>query len=238
MLSGRSKKPAPSDRPLLRTPSDTWSGSVGDAEGLSLAPVMRGYRAVYLGHVPTDTPTSPVDTALCVEKILDACNIREINMREVFINFRPYALCMHFVDTFDRVMTSKMYDLARISFCSGGNFADHRIFSWNYKQETEEGFQLECHAVKVASERRARLLSVLVGQAFTSMHQEVQTALHSCRLFRAAFQSPDHVNQDNGSDGQALLSSDSSDEGSCCDRQTLLGPDTRCPSAAHLPALF
>lgn len=161
--------------------------SLDHNERLVLSPIMHGYRVLYLGNVPAETSSDPQETALCVERILDACNICEMNIRDAFINVHPYHLTVYFVDSMDKVIQKQNFDLARISFCTSGVNANPRIFAWNYQQETDRGFQMECHAVSVNSHKRAKLLAGLLGEAFAKFNQDFHAALRSSSLFQAAF---------------------------------------------------
>ncbi|ELU11471.1 hypothetical protein CAPTEDRAFT_193877 [Capitella teleta] len=168
--------------------SGVSSDNIEHTERLVLSPIMHGYRSTYLGSVPTESANDPTETSLCVERILDACNIREKNMRGAFISFRPQHMLLHIVDSVDHVIKTRYFDLARIAVCSAGLYGGSPcIFTWNYQQETDYGFQLECHAVKVNSAKRARQLASLLGSAFHQMSHDFHAAMRSSHLFQAAF---------------------------------------------------
>ena len=86
-----------------------------------------------------------------------------------------------------KVTQGKTFDLTRISCCSSNNAQeDGRILSWVYRQETEDGFQMECHAVRFPSSKRANTVARLLYESFSKLYLEVREALRSSKVFYSA----------------------------------------------------
>ena len=140
---------------------------------------IRGLRVEYLGHVPTDDVASRERVNYCVEKLLDKCNMIESQTADVFLELdaRACTLAMHYVDECARITCTRMFALTRISFCSGGvGGGDSKLFAWVYRQETADGFQLECHAVRCTNERRMKIIARKLYAAFNQLGSQPQVA--------------------------------------------------------------
>lgn len=148
-----------------------------------------GYKGTYLGFVPSFESVGQDCIYYCVEKILDGCNAREALMREAFVDIQTSCLRVHFVDDHMKVVQTKIYDLARISYCCSNHDNDPRIFSWIYRQEIDIGFQLECHAVRFATDKKASLVATQLYKSFNKMYSEVETAVSSSRSVLTKFKS-------------------------------------------------
>jgi hypothetical protein len=136
-----------------------------------------GYQGIYLGFVPSFKSSGEECIYYCVEKILDACNAREALMKDSFVDIQSSCVKIHFVDERLKVLNTKIYDLARISYCCSNHSNDSRIFSWIYKQEIDVGFQLECHAVRFPTEKKASLVASKLFRAFNKLYSEVQNSV-------------------------------------------------------------
>lgn len=147
---------------------------------------VKGFSALFLGKVPTYDPSGPGCTDYCVEKLLDSYNIDETRAHEVYLDIKNIALLMYYVNEDGRVLHTKAFDLARISFCCGDHVQQPRIFSWVYKQETDVGFQLECYAVRCSSERKPRKLAQSLYKACQGLYVEIQEAFKSSQAFSKA----------------------------------------------------
>ena len=163
------------------------------SERKSVSTSAHGFHAMYLGKVPTHFSSSEEHTSVCVEKLLDICNMNETFIDEVFLDIKSFALIMHYVDITSKVIDTKLFDLARISYCSAGNFEDQRILAWVYRQETEEGFQLECHAVRCKTTRKTKVIVYQLYDAITKLFVEVQAALQASETFKKAHEESENV---------------------------------------------
>lgn len=142
-----------------------------------------GYRALYLGSIPTADLTN---TEMSVSLLLDRFRLGSINDEDIFLDAKICGLIMYFVDSKDKIVKTRLFDLARISYCSGDHIVDPCVFAWVYQQETRDGFRHDCHAVKTSSPNKARHLALLLNNAFTQLYHEVQAALKSSQLFHKA----------------------------------------------------
>lgn len=163
-----------------RSGGSTCSTHSRDSSGINY---IQGYSGTYLGFVPAYESAGTECIYDCVEKILDACNIRECLMRDAFADVQSSCLQIHFVDDTMKIYESKIYDLARISYCCSNHTNDTRIFSWIYRQEIEIGFQLECHAVRFSSEKKATLVASKVYEAFNNLFSEMESGMPCSSLF-------------------------------------------------------
>ena len=148
--------------------------------------IIKGYSALFLGKVPTYESSGEGCTDYCVEKVLDRYNIDESRAHEVYLDVKNIGLLMYYVDDDGKLLQTRLFDLARISYCCGDHQVQPRIFSWVYKQETETGFQLECYAVRCSTEKKPRVIAQHLYRACEKLYFEIQAALESGKTFSEA----------------------------------------------------
>ena len=135
---------------------------------------MKGCKGSYLGYVPAFESSGKDCTHFYVEKILDACNINEDRIREVFVEIYPTVLKMYIVDENHRILETMQFDYTRISYCCGTHKLDSRIFSIIYRLDSNDGVQLECHAIRFESEQKATLLAKRLFGALQRLQNEIE----------------------------------------------------------------
>lgn len=85
-----------------------------------------------------------------------------------------------------KVTPGMRFDVTRISCCLGCSGGDGRILSWIYRQETADGFQMECHAVRFPTARRANTVARLLYESFSKLFLDVRQALRTSKVFYSA----------------------------------------------------
>lgn len=177
----------------------------------------RGHRGRYLGRTKTVMAGGDGCTNRPVSRLLAFDEYMGVELDEIYLDVKPLGLIMYFVDEDSRITRTKLFDLARISYCSGDHAQDSRVFAWIYRQETENGFQLECHAVRLANSMKAKLLSVHMCQAFDSFYNEIQAALKTSQLLNKASGADDELSESKTFSPERQCSAGSNLE-SCCNK--------------------
>ena len=147
---------------------------------------VKAHQARYLGHLPISHTGRSDQTESTVSTLVDQSTLDCSAVDQVYIDVKSAGLVLYRVDYNCKVTETIIFDLSRISYCNGNHRVDPRVFAWVYRQETSVGFQLECHVIKVASDRKAKQLAMLLQRTFETFFKEVQAALDSSRVFAEA----------------------------------------------------
>ena len=148
----------------------------------------KGFRGVYLGAVKNFDATCLRCTEQPVHDIITNQS-DSVHLPVVFLDVKPYALSMHTVDSDSKITETRMFDLSRISYCSAEHRNESNVLAWVYRQETPQGFSLECHAVRCDTQKKCCYLASLLYKAFNQIHKELQEAIKSSQTFVDAFKS-------------------------------------------------
>ena len=144
---------------------------------------IHGHACLYLGKVPTYESKGMECTDYCVQKLLDRYNIDETSALDIYLDVKSLQLQLYYTDDDGKLLHTSGFDLPRVSYACGQHISEPKIFSWVYKQETDVGFQLECHAVRCSSARKAQIIAQQLFLSCQKLYQEMQAGLQSTRVF-------------------------------------------------------
>ena len=187
MWTRRSKRAAKTDNIELQEGRSLMRAGSQEGEDPAKVPLYtRAHRGLYLGRVPVSEASGKGCTENAVSLLLDKASLDCADIDYIYMDVKPCGLVFYHVDFACKVTHTQSFNISRISYCSGEHLVDPCIFAWIFHQENQSGFQLECHAVRVKSERRAKFLAFQLQQAFHALYKDVQAALESSKLFHAA----------------------------------------------------
>ena len=144
---------------------------------------IHGHACLYLGKVPTYESKGMECTDYCVQKLLDRYNIDETSAHDIYLDVKSLQLLFYYTDDDGKLLQTSGFDLPRVSYACGQHISEPKIFSWVYKQETDVGFQLECHAVRCSSARKSQIIAQQLFLACQKLYREMQAGLQSTRVF-------------------------------------------------------
>ena len=144
---------------------------------------IHGHACLYPGKVPTYESKGMECSDYCVQKLLDRYNIDETSAHDIYLDVKSLQLLLYYTDDDGKLLHTSGFDLPRVSYACGQHISEPKIFSWVYKQETDVGFQLECHAVRCSSARKSQIIAQQLFLACQKLYQEMQAGLQSTRVF-------------------------------------------------------
>ncbi|CAH1781241.1 unnamed protein product [Owenia fusiformis] len=148
-----------------------------------------GHRGLYLGHVTTNIANGDGCTEEPVCKMVSQRKHDVEQHTYVFLDVKPFCLLLYHVDESNKVTSTDLFDLARISYCSGDHKENPQVFAWVYRHETADGFLLQTHAVLCDNPRKARALALKMNESFKKYFRDIQDALKSSNMLKEAMQS-------------------------------------------------
>ncbi len=145
-----------------------------------------GHHAINLGQMPIMEKGGLMCTDKAVSLLLHELKLQSVDKHQVYVDVKSVGLVMYHVDENMKITNTRLFDLARISYCTADHQVEPHVFAWVYHQETLEGFQMQCYAVKMNSVRKAKMLAFQLNAAFRSLYEEVQAAEKSSQIFAEA----------------------------------------------------